>query len=167
MSPSTSILSARLQGSLPLSQSASGPWRGRWSAVRSGRRDGPVFGAEVSHQLRDLLIGERVAKGRHFLPAVGDLCRNFVGWPQLVLAQIDERRRLLAARPAYAVAIRATLVAKQNCAGLRAGLGIGTCVHRDNGADNNGGSKAERSQMKNHKGYFLMDRCIRASINWW
>lgn len=85
-----------------------------------------MFGAEVGDQLGDLLIGDRVAEGRHLLAAVENLAGDFFRGPGLVCAQADEARSLFAADATGSVAIGATLVAKQQCAGLLGGLRLST-----------------------------------------
>ena len=63
----------------------------RWRRGRLGgkrRWDGAGFGAEVSYQLCDLLIGEGVAEGRHLLAAVENLGRDFSGGPGFVSAKV-------------------------------------------------------------------------------
>ena len=82
-----------------------------------------MLGAQIGDQLGDLLVGERVGKGRHLLAAVEDLIGD-LGWgPQLVLAQVNERGSLLCADSANAVAVGATFVAKQERSGFFGGLG--------------------------------------------
>jgi len=94
-----------------------------------------VLGAEPGHKLGCLLVGERIAEGRHLLAAVENLMCD-LGWgPAFVLAQTGQVRRLFAACAACAVAMDTALVAKENRAGLLGGSGF--CakqgVRRDRG----------------------------------
>ena len=93
---------------------------GRWR----GRRDGPVFGAQVSGQLSNFIVGDRVAERGHLLAAVENLIGDFGRGPELVLAQVCQSRSLLSTDAADAVAVGTALVAKQSCAGLLGGPGL-------------------------------------------
>lgn len=82
-----------------------------------GRRRGRMFGAQISDDVGDLLIAERVREWRHFLSAIEDLAGHFVGRPAIVLADVDERRSLFGAGAIGAVAMGAALVAEEDGAG--------------------------------------------------
>ena len=83
-----------------------------------------MLGAQIRHHLRDLRIGQRVAEGRHLLPAVENLIGDPGRGPELVLADIGQIRPLLAAASAGAVAVSAALALKQDSAGLFIGPGL-------------------------------------------
>ena len=95
-------------------------WRRCWGHIRRGRIgwNRLIFRAQVCDQVAHILIGNGIAEGRHFLPAIKDLIGKFFGRPGFVFRQVGECRRLLCANAAYAMAIRAALVAKENRAGL-------------------------------------------------
>ena len=101
-----------------------------------------MFGAEVRDQLRRFLIGDGIAEGRHLHSAVINLSRNFGGSPELVFAQVDKRRRLLAADTADSMAEGATLISKQDCSSLRGGFAFGAQQSMGMGR----GEKQERRQ---------------------
>lgn len=119
-----------------------------------------MLGAEVGDQLGDLLIGDGVAEGRHLLAAVENLTGDFLRGPGLVCAQADEAWRLFAADAARSVTIGATLVAKQQCAGLLGGLRLSTeqSVGGGSRGDNEGHYKdpMEKPEACDHRNYFLM-----------
>jgi hypothetical protein len=118
-----------------------------------------VLSTEVSDQLGDLLIGDRVAEGRHLLATVENLAGDFFRRPGLVCAQADEARSLFAADATGSVAIGATLVAKQQCAGLLGGLGLSTGKGVGTGSRGDNESRYEDRMEKieawDHRSYFL------------
>jgi hypothetical protein len=73
----------------------------------------------------DLGVGQGVGKGRHLLAAVEDLVSNVGGGPESVIAQIGKVRPFFAACSAGAMAVCATLIAKQDSPGFFSGLGFG------------------------------------------
>lgn len=77
-----------------------------------------MFGAEIAHDLRDLLVCERVCEGRHLLPAIQDLIRDFCGRPILVFGQASERGSFFAADACDPVAMGTAFVAKEYRASL-------------------------------------------------
>ncbi len=83
-----------------------------------------MLGTQIIDNLRNFVVTERVAEGRHLVPAVKDLFRHLFRWPCLVIADFHERRGLLRAHSAGAVTVSATFIAKQQCASL--GIGIGS-----------------------------------------
>jgi hypothetical protein len=107
-------------------------------------------GAEIGNQLRNLLVGERFAEGRHLLPAVGDLVDHLGRRPILVFAYVDQGRRLLGANSARTMTERAAFVAKKN----RAGLFVG---HRDCRAARSSRTKKERQNQR--RGKLLSTNC--------
>ena len=135
--------------------------------VHSGR-SGLVLSPQVGHQLGNLRVRQRVAKGRHFLPAIQNLVRDFLRGPKLVLADIGERRPFFAADSLRAVAMRAILLAEKECAGLL----VSFCGMRHCGGQGglaHGKCKYKRKCWKkkfipgNHKSYFLIRACRAAS----
>jgi len=101
-----------------------------------------VFGTEVSHELGSLLVGDRIAERGHLLSAIQDLSRDFGRRPQLVFAQVHQGRGFLGADAAFAVAVSATLVAKEKGACLFVGLGLA-------GRDGGGCGKKREDEQKN------------------
>lgn len=95
-------------------------------------RDGPVPGAQIGHQLRNFLVGERVAEGRHLLTAIQNLIGDLGRRPFLVVRQTGQIRSFLGSNAAVAVAMSAALVAKKNGAGQLGGpvLRCGEAMHR-------------------------------------
>jgi len=98
-------------------------WRGR----------GVILGAKECHELRDLVVAQRIAKGRHLLSAVQDLVGHLVGWPVLVAANVGEGRRLLRSVQIGAMTVGAALVAEEHSAGFDVGWRVG--------CEGNGGGK--------------------------
>ena len=99
----------------------------RWRELLRGRsggrgRHGAILGAKIGDELRNLLVGQGVAEGRHLLPAVQDLSGDFCGGPRFVRTDAGERGGFFAANAVGAVAVGAALVAEQNSAGFLAGL---------------------------------------------
>lgn len=81
-----------------------------------------MLGAEENNDLGSLRIGQRIREGWHLLPAVLNLFGDLRRSPVLVLADVRESRSLLRTRSGGAVAMGASLVAKQNCPGHRISL---------------------------------------------
>jgi hypothetical protein len=118
--------------------------------------------------LGSLLVGDRIAERGHLLSAIQDLSRDFGRRPQLVFAQIHQGRGFFGADAAFAVAMCATLVAKQKGAGLLVGLGL-------TGGDGGGCSDKREDEQKNrgrnhaydHGVDFLMaERRISSFFGW-
>ena len=128
-----------------------------------------MFGAEVCDQLGDLLVGERVAEGRHLLAAVEDLAGDFCRGPELVLAQVGEIRTLLAAGSAGSVAVGATLVAKENRAGLLGSFGLRAeeGVGGERGEQDDGRQDGKAFQTRDHGINSRISEVRRASIFRW
>lgn len=134
---------------------------GRWRRDGSGRgrQNGPVFGAEVSCDLGNLLIGERVGKGRHFLTAVEDLVSDFVGGPELVFVDLGKIRTLLASNTVHGVAVGTILIAKEGSAGELVGFGFGTLTPRRTSGKGRQGNKEQCNcsfGKQIHRRYFLI-----------
>ena len=129
---------------------------------RKRGRDGAVLCAQVGDQLRDLRVGERVAKGRHLLSAIENLSGDFGGRPVGVLADVDEAGCFFAADAAYAVAKGAAFVAKQHGAGLLVGLGVGG-IGGEKGGKDDGGCQGGKEGLYglHHDVHFLMLRGTR------
>lgn len=147
-----------LKRGCPCSKDSVGRWRRDGSG--RGRRNGPVFGAEVSCDLGNLLIGERVGKGRHFLTAVEDLVSDFVGGPELVFVDLGKIRTLLASNTVHGVAVGTILIAKEGSAGELVGFGLRCCASRHGDCGNRGQKQYEHTiktfEAKDHRSYFLM-----------
>ena len=77
-------------------------------------RNGPVPRPKKNDDLRCLGIRQRIGEGRHLLPAVLNLFGDLGRSPELVLADVHESRSLLRTRSGGAMAMGASLVAKQN-----------------------------------------------------
>ena len=126
-----------------------------------------MLGAEVSDQLGDLLVGERLGEWRHLLAAVEYLVGNSLRGPVLVLAQASEVRPFFAAAAARAVAVNAVLVAEKESAGLLGGFGFGAeeGMGGERGKDDQGGCEGggEKRQTGNHGDDFLIFEGWRAS----
>ena len=127
-----------------------------------------MFSAKISDQLGSFLIGDRIAEGRHLLAAGEDLVGDPGRGPELVLAQVNERRRFLGADAADAVTVGATFVAKQDRAGpfggLGASFGLEEAVGRERGEKDDGGQKGEALQTRNHRSHFRIPEGRGASI---
>jgi len=119
-----------------------------------------VFGTQVSHQLGNLLFGDRVAEWGHLLSAVENLVGDSGRRPELVLAQVYQGRRFFGADAALAMAVSAAFVAKQDRAGLFVGLGPATAegAGRDCGKKGEGQQKGrdKRNDANDHGIDFLM-----------
>jgi len=113
---------------------------------------GAVFGAEILHQLLNLVIAEGIAERGHFLAAVKYLIGDFFGRPGLVGADIVEGRRFFCALKIDAVAVGAALVAEEDSAGPGRVLVIG--------GKGGGGGEDEKNgdefKPGNHVIYFRM-----------
>lgn len=83
-----------------------------------------MLGAQVGDQLADLLVRQRIGKRRHFLPTVEDLVRDFGRWPELVGADLGERRAFFATHAADPMTEGATFITEQNRACRLVGLRI-------------------------------------------
>lgn len=118
-----------------------------------------MFGAQISDQLSNLSICERVAEGWHLLAAVEDLVGDFGRNPKLARWQIGEGRRLFSADAAGTMAIGTAFVAKKDCAGFR--FGLGACT-KGPGRRCGEGQLEEKEKSKetvqadDHRVYFLM-----------
>ena len=77
-----------------------------------------MLGPQVGDDLRQLLITERIRKGRHLFSAVENLACHFVWRPELVLADVDERGSLFGSGAVGSVAVGATFVAEEDGAGF-------------------------------------------------
>ena len=119
-----------------------------------------MLGAQIGDQLSDLLIGERVGKGRHLLATVENLVGDFIRGPELIGANGAEVGAFLSAGASCAVAVGATFVAKQNGAGLVGGLLFGARQGVSGGCGEDGqGQDQETRKISNgrtHRSYFLM-----------
>jgi hypothetical protein len=83
-----------------------------------------MLGAQIGDQLGYLLVGKGVGEGRHFLAAIEDLVGYFCRWPELIGADVGESRPFLSASATDAMAVGATLIAKEDGAGLFIGFGV-------------------------------------------
>ena len=81
-----------------------------------------MLGAQIGDNLRHLLVCQGVGEGGHFPSAVENLVRHFGRSPGLVFADVRERRSFFATDSGNAVAIGATLVAKEDRAGFFSNL---------------------------------------------
>jgi hypothetical protein len=73
-----------------------------------------MFSTQVRNNLRYLRVAQRIREGRHLLPAMQNLLGHPGRTPQLVLANVHERRSFLGTHAADAVAVDAAFVAKQD-----------------------------------------------------
>ena len=78
--------------------------------------------AKIRDHLGNLRVGERVAKGRHLLPAVEDLGAQAIRLPLLVATQIGKGRTLLAANAVRSMTTGAAAVAEEHSAGFGGGF---------------------------------------------
>lgn len=99
-----------------------------------------MFGAQVGDDLCHLGIGERVSKGGHLFAAIEDLLRDFFRRPGLVGADGGERRTFLGSDAADPVAVLASFITEEDCAGLFVGLGCGA----EEGQGKGNGKKCEK-----------------------
>jgi hypothetical protein len=90
-----------------------------------GRRRGVVFGAQECDKLRNLLIAQGIAKGRHLLSAAEDLIGHFGGGPVLVVADLSEGRRFFGSLEVGPMAVGTSLVAEEGSTGFDIGWGVG------------------------------------------
>ncbi len=81
--------------------------------------------AEIGNDLRDLRVGQRVCKRRHFAATVENLLSDPLGCPTLVLTNVGDRGRLFGADSGYAVAMLASFIAKEDGSCLFIGSGSG------------------------------------------
>lgn len=94
--------------------------------------------AQIGNELSDLRVGEGIAEGGHLLPAIHDLAGDFGRCPLLVLIDVEQRRGLFAADGSLAMAVGATLVAKERGAGQNGGViggEEGQSAEKDNGGE--------------------------------
>jgi len=119
-----------------------------------------MFGAQVSHQLSDLSIGERIGERRHLLAAVANLIGDIFRGPELVGANTAEIGTLLSARAPGSMAVCATLVSKQDCAGLIGRQAFGAqSVQSLSGASDEKKSCCETKDARKkglHRNHFLI-----------
>ena len=94
-------------------------WRRRFG--QCGQR-GLVLCPQISHQLGNLPVRERVTEWRHLLPAVQDLMGDLLRGPILVFAQVSQWWAFLSADPFGAVAMGTILLAKEERTGQLVGL---------------------------------------------
>lgn len=123
--------------------------RGR-SGIVCGRRGRVVLGPQEGDELLDLLVAERIAKGRHLLAAVQDLVGHLLRGPCLVFADIGETGTLFGAFERLSVAIGAALVAVQGGAGFHISRGIGG----EGGGGGENDESWEEFETRNHWNIF-------------
>ena len=109
----------------------------RW---RSPAGRGPILGAKIRNQLRNLLVSERLGEWRHLRSAVRDLFRDLFRRPGLVIANIRKGRAFLGPGKVRTMALDTSLVAIESRAGLlvRGGIGVGEWVRRGGENKENG-----------------------------
>lgn len=123
------------------------------------RWDRALPGAQVVDNLRDLLVGERVGKWRHLLSAVENLVLELLRRPALVFPDVGQRRTLLCALTIGAMAMSASLIAKQDCAGHFVAI-VRRCPNGSDGKKCEGYKNEGRNEgssafpMKHHIRYF-------------
>ena len=77
-----------------------------------------LLGPQERDKLRNLLIAQRVAEGRHLRSAVQNMIGHFLGWPAFVVANLSQSWRLLCSLQIGAMAKGAALVAEERGAGF-------------------------------------------------